>query len=137
MRSCASSLLVAAGLVAAWCGGAVAGDGPTTTRIEPRPFYGATVTLEEGVRVFRPLPPHRRVIINPGAKANVSLGFEENVNQHYNYNSNQNVTSSGSAGGAPGGGGGGVGGGAAHGRGHGHRPGGVPAGPAGKAHGHH
>ena len=28
-----------------------------TTRIETRPFYGATVTLEEGVRVFRPLPP--------------------------------------------------------------------------------
>ena len=38
----------------------------STTRIEPRPFYGATVTLEEGVRVFRPLPPHDRVIINPG-----------------------------------------------------------------------
>jgi len=37
-----------------------------TTRIEPRPFYGATVTLEEGVRVFRPLPRHDRVIINPG-----------------------------------------------------------------------
>ena len=37
----------------------------TTTRIEPRPFYGATVTIEEGVRVFRPLPRHDRVIINP------------------------------------------------------------------------
>ena len=37
----------------------------TTTRIEPRPFYGATVTIEEGVRVFRPLPHHDRVIINP------------------------------------------------------------------------
>jgi len=36
-----------------------------TTRIEPRPFYGATVTLEAGVRVFRPLPPHDRIIINP------------------------------------------------------------------------
>ena len=40
----------------------------TTTRIETRPFYGATVTLEEGVRVFRPLPTHDRVIINPGGK---------------------------------------------------------------------
>ena len=38
-----------------------------TTRIEPRPFYGATVTIEAGVRVFRPLPPHDRVIINPNA----------------------------------------------------------------------
>ena len=39
---------------------------PRTTRIEPRPFYGATVTIEVGVRVFRPLPPHDRIIINPG-----------------------------------------------------------------------
>jgi hypothetical protein len=38
---------------------------PRTTRIEPRPFYGATVTVEAGVRVFRPLPPHDRVIIDP------------------------------------------------------------------------
>jgi hypothetical protein len=38
---------------------------PYTTRIEPRPFYGATVTMEAGVRVFRPLPPHDRVIIDP------------------------------------------------------------------------
>ena len=37
-----------------------------TTRVEPRPFYGATVTIEAGVRVFRPLPRHDRVIINPG-----------------------------------------------------------------------
>ncbi len=44
-----------------------------TTRIEPRPFYGATVTLEEGVRVFRPLPPHDRVIINPGNSAAIAL----------------------------------------------------------------
>ena len=40
---------------------------PRTTRIEPRPFYGATVTIEAGVRVFRPLPPHDRVIIDPTA----------------------------------------------------------------------
>ncbi|HZT47023.1 MAG TPA: hypothetical protein VFA64_03550 [Hyphomicrobiaceae bacterium] len=40
---------------------------PVTTRIEPRPFYGATVTIEHGVRVIRPLPPHDRVIINPNA----------------------------------------------------------------------
>jgi hypothetical protein len=40
---------------------------PVTTRIEPRPFYGATVTIEHGVRVFRPLPRHDRVIINPNA----------------------------------------------------------------------
>lgn len=48
-----------------------------TTRIEPRPFYGAVVTLEEGVRVIRPLPPERQVIINPGNKTPLSLGFNE------------------------------------------------------------
>jgi len=36
-----------------------------TTRIETRPYYGAVVTLEHGVRVYRPLPPDRYVIINP------------------------------------------------------------------------
>ena len=36
-----------------------------TTRIEPRPYYGAVVTIEKGVRVYRPLPAHDRVIINP------------------------------------------------------------------------
>lgn len=47
-----------------------------TIRIEPRPVYGATITLEEGVRVFRALPPERRVIVNPG-NAPISLGFNE------------------------------------------------------------
>lgn len=43
--------------------------GQSTTRYEPRPFYGATVTIEKGVRVWRPLPPHDRIIIDP------SMGF--------------------------------------------------------------
>jgi hypothetical protein len=62
----------------------------TTTRIETRPFYGATVTLEAGVRVFRPLPPHSKVIINPNGRTPVNLGFEENrwVSHNYNYNYN-------------------------------------------------
>lgn len=58
-----ASLIAAAGLTAAVTAPASAES--YTTRIEPRPFYGATVTLEEGVRVFRPLPPTRHVIINP------------------------------------------------------------------------
>jgi hypothetical protein len=74
---------------------------PTTTRIETRPFYGATVTLEEGVRVFRPLPPHQRVIINPGGATPLSLGFEEkrSVSHHYHHGSAGPVASSYSAGG--------------------------------------
>ena len=49
---------------------------PVTTRIEPRPFYGDTVTIEAGVRVFRPLPPHDQVIIDPGyaTPRNVDVG---------------------------------------------------------------
>ena len=73
-----------------------------TTRIEPRPFYGATVTLEEGVRVIRPLPPERQVIINPGNATPLSLGFNEThvyenrVVRNYNYGDggNSNVSSS-------------------------------------------
>ena len=45
----------------------------STTRIEPRPFYGATVTIEEGVRVFRPLPRHDRVIVNPDNRTPITL----------------------------------------------------------------
>jgi hypothetical protein len=70
-----------------------------TTRIEPRPFYGATVTLEEGVRVIRPLPPERQVIINPGNATPLSLGFNEtNVYENrtvrnYNYNESSGSSS--------------------------------------------
>ena len=46
-----------------------------TTRIEPRAVYGATVTIEEGVRVFRPLPSEEHVIVNPGGKTPLSLGY--------------------------------------------------------------
>jgi hypothetical protein len=66
-----------------------------TTRIETRPFYGAVVTIEEGVRVFRPLPPHDRVIINPEGKTPISLGF----NQSYNYSYGQNYVQDAGAGG--------------------------------------
>ena len=48
-----------------------------TTRIEPRPYYGAVVTVEQGVRVWRPLPPHDRIIINPDNKAAISLELND------------------------------------------------------------
>ena len=38
-----------------------------TTRIEPRPYYGAVVTIEHGVRVYRPVPATRHMIIDPAA----------------------------------------------------------------------
>lgn len=66
-------------------------EGSGTTRIETRPFYGATVTIEAGVRVFRPLPTTKRVIINPDGETPVSLGFNEtNVYERsYNYHDHQ------------------------------------------------
>lgn len=57
--------------------GSVLAQGASTTRIEPRPVYGATITIEEGVRVFRPLPPERHVIVNPGGATPLNLSINE------------------------------------------------------------
>jgi hypothetical protein len=110
-----------------------------TTRIETRPFYGAVVTLEEGVRVIRPLPPERQVIINPGGQTPLSLGFNEtNVYERrnvYNHNSYDGAsyrsghTGRGFYGYAPGYGGG-------YGRSHGHGSSGVSGTPVAPAGGH-
>jgi hypothetical protein len=79
--------LVVAGSASA--GLAVTANAQSTTRIETRPFYGAVVTLEQGVRVYRALPPERNVIINPDGTP-ISLGFNEahvyEQSQNYNYN---------------------------------------------------
>jgi hypothetical protein len=83
---CALAVLVAAGAVLAPA--IAAAQSATTTRIETRPFYGATVTLEEGVRVFRPLPPHDRVIINPGAATPLNLTIDDRKTSNTNQNSN-------------------------------------------------
>lgn len=47
-------------------------------RIEPRPYYGAVVTMEQGVRVFRPLPTQNLMIINPN-RTPVSLSFSRTI----------------------------------------------------------
>jgi hypothetical protein len=86
MRALCASLVTAAAVSAAMPALAES----RTTRIETRPFYGATVTLEAGVRVYRPLPPHDRVIINPNGKTPLHLGFEENTWTSHNYNYNNN-----------------------------------------------
>jgi hypothetical protein len=68
----------------------------STIRIEPRPVYGATVTIEEGVRVYRPLPPDKYVIVNPnGTPVNLGVAevnmtetrrsYSKSVNKNYNY----------------------------------------------------
>lgn len=85
------SLLAAAAMTVLSTVSASAGDA-YTTRIEPRGFYGATISIEEGVRVFRPLPPVRHVIVNPGGTTPLNLSFsdvrvdERRTNYNYNYN---------------------------------------------------
>lgn len=51
----------------------------TLTRIETHSFYGATVTIEEGVRVFRPLPPTSHMIINPGGRTPLSINYNTTI----------------------------------------------------------
>jgi hypothetical protein len=63
MRILGLSLL--AGLAGALACPAQAQQDAFTTRIEPRPIYGAVVTIEHGVRVYRPVPPTTHLIINP------------------------------------------------------------------------
>ena len=55
-----------------------------TIRVEPRPYYGAVVTVEQGVRVWRPLPPTKYMIINPtGSPVNVNVtDVRETVNHN-------------------------------------------------------
>lgn len=64
-----------------------------TLRIETRPYTSAVVTVENGVRVWRPLPPADRVIINPGNRATINLDVDAGSRyrgDNYNYNYNQN-----------------------------------------------
>ena len=44
------------------------------------------MTIEEGVRVFRSLPPHDRVIINPDGKTPLNLGIYESRETSYSEN---------------------------------------------------
>jgi len=57
----------------------------STIRIEPRPYYGATVTIEHGVRVYRPLPTIKQVIINPN-QTPLNLGFTEVIEHRQSNN---------------------------------------------------
>jgi hypothetical protein len=58
--------LTAAALVGGLFMSTAVADDARTVRIEPRPFYGATVSVEAGVRVFRPLPVTKEMIIDSG-----------------------------------------------------------------------
>jgi hypothetical protein len=77
-----SSRVLALGLATVVAGGTSAAFAQSSTiRIEPRPVYGATVSLEEGVRVYRPLPPERYVIVNPnGTPVNIGISEKRVIN---------------------------------------------------------
>ena len=77
-----TGLMTAAALAVTAVSPALAGSA-STTRIEPRPFYGATVSIEAGVRVFRPLPPTRHMIINPGHRTPLNLTIKDVTEKRY------------------------------------------------------
>jgi hypothetical protein len=54
----------------------VVGEEARTTRIVTQPVYGATVTVEHGVRVYRPVPPTTHMIVNPDGAAPVVIGAD-------------------------------------------------------------
>jgi hypothetical protein len=84
-----SALLAALAAAAAAPSAALAES--STIRIEPRPYQGATVTIEHNVRVYRPLPTIKQVIINPN-QTPLYLSYaevnEQRENHNYNYNYN-------------------------------------------------
>ncbi len=71
--------ITAATLAAATAAPALAES--ATIRIEPRPYYGAIVTIEQGVRVWRPLPTTKYVIINPEGRTPLNLGLTD-IREH-------------------------------------------------------
>ncbi|MCH9765712.1 MAG: hypothetical protein K0U34_06950 [Alphaproteobacteria bacterium] len=77
MRHLIRAALVVAGVTAAQPVLAQWNDKAYTTRIETRPYYGATVTVESGVRVFRGIPPTRHMIINPHGATPLQLGIND------------------------------------------------------------
>lgn len=76
MKHVCKSLLAAAGLAAILGSAAQAQDGSTTRILHDEP-YGAIVTKEAGVLVFRGLPPTRKVVVNPGGKTPLELNQTE------------------------------------------------------------
>ena len=62
----------------------------STIRIEPRPYYGATITMEQGVRVWRPLPTTKYMIINPDNRTPLNLSLadinERSTSENHYYN---------------------------------------------------
>ena len=97
MPSVFKSFLFATAILVA-SSGAQAGDAKTI-RIEPRAFYGATMSLESGVRVYRRHPSASSVIINPN-KTPVNINVEDVTKRiestsHHHYHGTPRVVGGG------------------------------------------
>jgi len=75
MKTVLKSVVAGAGLLAVAATATFAESG--TTRIVHDEPYGAIVTKEAGVLVFRGLPPTRKVIVNPEGKTPLDLRLTE------------------------------------------------------------
>ncbi len=73
-----------------------AGAQSFTTRIVTHDYSGAIVSREHGVRVIRPLPPERQVIINPD-RVPLSLSYSDT--RIYGYATPSRAGDAGAAGG--------------------------------------
>ena len=71
---CVSSAFFSSWPRRAWHPAALA-EAAHTTRIETRPYYGAVVTIEHGVRVYRPVPPTQHLIVNPDGMTPLQLNI--------------------------------------------------------------
>ncbi len=70
-------ILLAAGAALVLSSAAASSQEARVIRVEPRAFYGATITLEAGVRVFRPLPRTSHIVINPDNKTPLSVSVTD------------------------------------------------------------
>lgn len=74
MRFTAGLTFVLGALLSAGVFQAALAEEAHTTRIETRPYYGAVVSIENGVRVWRPVPPTTHLIINPDGLTPLVIG---------------------------------------------------------------
>ena len=75
-------VLLSLAALAAALPGPVAAETAHTTRIETRPVYGAVVTIEHGVRVWRPVPPTEHLIVNPD-RVPLALSVEDSATTYW------------------------------------------------------
>ena len=77
---CSRSTAMAAilfGILACAAGSEAWADG--LIRVEPRPYYGAVVTVEHGVRVYRPLPRQEMMVISPDPRTPVTINYTKSI----------------------------------------------------------